>query len=164
MATTHGNTEWQNKITVKKGDFAEEIIRGFLEEKGFVIYEPITNGAHCFDKLAVKNKEQFIIAECKAKSKRKYYDDTGINIKHYSEYKKVTEKHQIPVFIFFIDEHLAEIYGNFISVLEKEYKNYPLRQNGIIYFPMCKMRRNIAKLTDEQVLFLKNHSTRNYDY
>ena len=31
-------------------------------------------------KLAVKNKEQFIIAECKAKSKRKYYDDTGIKI------------------------------------------------------------------------------------
>ena len=52
LATTHGNTEWQNKITVKKGDFAEEIIRGFLEEKGFVIYEPITNGAHCFDKIS----------------------------------------------------------------------------------------------------------------
>lgn len=158
------NLDWDNKLSVIKGNFAEEIVRNYLESKGFVVYEPITNGAHCFDKLAVKDKEQFIIAECKAKAKRTYYNDTGINIRSYYEYKKVMGKHKIPVFIFFIDEYLAEIYGNFLSELEKEDDNYPIYQNGIIYFPMYRMRRNIAGLTPEQCAYLKEHSNRSYEY
>lgn len=155
---------WGDRPQVKKGDFAEDIVTKYLENKGFIVYEPVSNGAHGFDKLAVRNKKQFVIAECKAKAKRKYYDDTGIDIRHYKEYKYAQEKHKIPVFIFFIDEHLGEIYGNFLKELEKPYKSYPLKQHGIIYFPMDSMRRDISNLTDGEVSFLKKHSTRNYSY
>lgn len=164
MEMTQTNSNWNSRPSVRKGDFAEAIVRSYLEEKGFVVYEPITNGPHCFDKLAVRDKKQFIIVECKAKAKRTYYDDTGINLLHYQEYKYAAQKHKIPVFIFFIDEHLAEIYGNFISVLEEKENGYPLIDRNIIYFPMSKMRRGIAALTPEQVDYLKQHSRRNYGY
>ena len=165
------NFNWEEKVTVKKGNFAEDIVREYLEGKGFIVYEPITAAAHGFDKLAVKDKKQFVIAECKAKAKRKYFDDTGFNIKHYMEYKYAEKKHNIPVFIFFIDEHLEEIYGNWLSELEKPYieinkpyGEYPIKNKSIIYFPMHNMRRNLYKLSKEQVKYLRTHSTRNYDY
>ena len=158
------NSSWENKTTVKKGNYAEDIVTKYLEDKNFIVYEPVTNGAHGFDKLAVRNKQQFVIAECKAKAKRKYYNDTGIDIRHYKEYKLAQEKHNIPVFIFFIDEYLGEIYGNFLSELEKPFENYPLEHKGIIYFPLNLMRRNISNLTPKEIEFLKSHSTRNYNY
>lgn len=164
MAMKQPNSKWEDRTEVKKGDFGEEIVRRYLESKGFIVYEPATSGAHGFDKLAVKDKQQFVIAECKSKSKRKYFDDTGFDIRHYHEYKLVAKKHNIPVFIFFIDEYLGEVYGNFLSELEKPYGNYPLKTNGIIYFPMGLMRRNLAELTIEEISYLKKYSTRSYDY
>ena len=40
---------WNNKITVKKGNIGEQIIRNFFEKKGWIIYKPITNKAHWID-------------------------------------------------------------------------------------------------------------------
>ena len=161
---TQLDSTWQNKASVRKGNFAENIVRAYLQDCGYIVYEPVTDGAHGFDKLAVKDKRHFIIAECKAKAKRTKYDDTGIDIRHHEEYKRAMRKHHIPVFIFFVDEWLAEIYGNFLSELEEDDPPYPMKQNGIIYFPMRAMKRNIAKLTPEQVEFLKQNSRRNYEY
>lgn len=158
------SSNWQDKASVKKGNIGEGIIRQFLEEKGYIVYEPVTRGPHGFDKLAVRNKKDVLIAECKTKAKRTYYDDTGIDLRHYKEYKYVYEKHQIDVFLFFVDEHLAEVYGHFLRVLEKPNGSYPLIQNNIIYFPMANMCRNICKLTPEQVESLKVYSKRNYSY
>ena len=168
METTRKNSTWSDKPSVVKGVLAEAIVRDFLQDKGFIVYEPVNEGAHGFDKLAVKDKRQFIIAECKAKAKRSKYDDTGFNIRHYLEYKFVEEKHGIPVFVFFIDEHLAEIYGNFLSRLDKETLHggeiYPKRYNGIIYFPMCNMKRYIHRLSEKDSEALKSHSRRSYGY
>ncbi|MBA7636655.1 hypothetical protein ES703_44276 [subsurface metagenome] len=159
---------WGNKIEVQKGNFAENIIKNFLESKGYVVYKPITKNAHAFDNLAIKNKKNVIISECKAKAKRTFYNDTGINISNYDDYKYISKKHNLPVFIFFVDEFLEEIYGNFLNELEKEVcdkgKKYPLKEKNIIYFPIMNMRRDIYKLNKEQVEYLKNKSKRNYDY
>jgi len=159
---------WEDKTEVQKGNFAEDIVKEYLESRGFIVYKPVTPNAHAFDNLAIKDKRELTIIECKAKARRKYYPDTGINISNYNEYKYISEKHKLPVFIFFIDESLAEIYGNFLSELEKEihvnYKVYPLKEKGIIYFPIASMRRNIYKLTEDQIAFLKKKSNRNYDY
>ena len=168
METIRKNLTWRNKPSVAKGNLAEAIVKEFLQNKGFIVYEPVTDGAHGFDMLAVKDKKQFIIAECKAKAKRTKYDDTGFNIRHYFEYKFVQEKHGIPVFVFFIDEHLMEIYGNFLAKLEKETlhegEQYPKWHNGIVYFPMCNMLRDIARLTEKDSDALKSYSRRNYEY
>lgn len=147
------------------------MIQKWLETKGFVVYKPITFAAHAFDKLAIKDKKQAIIVETKSKAARKYYPDTGINVKHYREYKFISKKHRLPVFIFFVDENVGKIYGNWLSILEKEeiiIHNgktliYPLVDRGIIYFPLEKMRF-IAMLDLETIEKLKYHSTRNYKY
>jgi hypothetical protein len=166
------NSNWNERKQVIKGDFAEDIINKFLEEKGYVVYNTTTKGAHVFDKLAIKNKEEVIIAECKAKARRNNYEDTGIDYRHYLEYKNIQDKHKIPVFIFFIDEMMGKIYGNFITLLivksfiaNKEYPSIELTKKGkkIIYFPLCNMR-DISTLRDEQVKFLKENSTRSHEY
>lgn len=114
--------EWCDKFQVKKGDFAEVIVHKYLENKGYVVYKPSTEGSHAFDRLAIKNKEKVIIAEIKAKAKLNKYDETGFELRHYNDYKKISERHNLPVFIFFVDEMLKEIYGNFLHVLVREYE------------------------------------------
>ena len=154
---------WQDKAEVKKGNIGEQIINEYLESKGFVIYKPITNGAHAFDKLAIKDKQQLIIAEVKTKARRNKYADTGIDMKHFETYQNISKKHNLPIFIFFVDEMLGEVYGNWLTKLIEPRDNYPLIQNDIIYFPLTNMR-NIKKLTIQEVELLKKYSKRNYKY
>jgi len=159
---------WQQKLTVKKGNLGEEIISRFLERKGYVIYSPETKDkAHAFDRLAIKDKEQIIIAEIKTKARRNKYADTGIDKRNYDQYVKIQNKYNIPVFIFFVDEMLKKIYGNWLSKLIIpiiiEGKQYPLILNNIIYFPLVNMI-GIAELSEQQITELKKLSNRNYEY
>lgn len=154
--------KWEDKTQVKKGNFAEKIVHSFLESKNYVVYVPTTDGAHTFDRLAIKDKEHVLIAEIKAKPKLNNYDETGFEYRHYLEYKKISNKHQIPVFIFFVDEMLKEIYGNFLDRLEKNSRKAPWGEQ--ILFKMSSMYRHIYDLNEEDVDYLKKHSTRNYEY
>jgi len=154
--------KWEDRTEVKKGNFAEKIVHKFLESKGYIVYIPSTSGAHAFDRLAIKNKEQVVIAEIKAKAKLNNYDETGFEYRHYLEYKKISEKHNLPVFIFFVDEMLKEIYGNFLSKLENGCRKAPWGKQ--ILFKMELMRRHIYNLTDNDVLYLKQNSKRSYNY
>ena len=156
---------WTDKREVKKGQIGERIIKSFLESKGYIIYTPNTDGAHAFDFLAIKNKEKALIAECKTYPKRKFYNDTGVDIKHYYEYKVVSENHNMPVFLFFIDDVKNEIYGNWLSELEKECYDgkikYPLKENGKtgtkIYFSLNSMR-HISFLRESEIKEIKQFS------
>ena len=154
--------KWEDKVEVKKGNFAENIVHKFLESKGYVVYIPVTDGAHAFDRLAIKDKEQVIIAEIKAKAKLNNYDETGFDYRQYLEYKKISEKHNLPVFIFFVDEMLREIYGNFLSKLEADCRKAPWGNQ--ILFKMELMRRHIYSLDNEDVKYLKENSSRKYEY
>jgi hypothetical protein len=155
--------------STKKGKIGEEIVRRWLEEHGWIVYEPKTeNRSHAFDKLAIKDKKQLILIEVKTKARRNYYPDTGIDIKHYNDYKLISEKYNLPIFLFFVDEMMGEIYGGKLSSLEKRVKisnnrEYPLKQNGIIYFPLEKMHK-IAILNTMKTFELKKLNTRNYEY
>ena len=167
--------DWEDKETVKKGNIGERLVNDYLHKIGLIVYEPITDGAHAFDKLVAKGKERLIIAEVKTKAKRSYYPDTGINYRHYLEYKKISENHNLPVWLFFVDEVLGEIYGGKLSDLEqpnsyelngKNY-SYPVVNGSdndkIIYFYQPSMK-SVCKLTPEQIEEIKAHSTRNYEY
>jgi len=159
---------WQDKATVKKGDFGEKIVRNYLEGKGFIIYEPLTDGAHSFDKLAIKNKRTIVIAEVKSKARMNFYNATGIDIKHFKEYKFIGEKYNLPVYLFFVDEMLGKIYGNKLSELLKPVEDdlkYPNTEKvkNIILFSLNSMV-DIHILTKIEIDYLREHSTRKYDY
>jgi len=156
---------WDNKTTVIKGNIGEKLVLEFLEGKGFIVYEPATQSAHGFDKLAVKDKKLAIIAEVKTKARMNKYEATGFNVNHYEEYKFISQKHNLPIFIFFVDEHLKSIYGNWLTELEKEIDGFPLKINDgkIILFSLKNMRE-VAKISNEQCEELKINSTRNYEY
>lgn len=168
--------EWNEKTTVKKGTLGEQIVRQYLISHGFVPYAPEGAGAHPFDKLVASNdKTKIMIAECKTKARRDYYPDTGIDLRHYDDYKTVSFNHNLRVFIFFIDEKLKSVYGNYLDVLEMprivsvrdKLIEYPLIDKNhtpvIIYFPIDAMEK-IGTLTDEQAKTLSSLSTRNPAY
>jgi len=162
------NSDWEERTTVKKGNYGEKLVNNLLEKEGFIMYMPTTPGKHAFDRLAIKGKKDILMVECKSKAKRKWVDDTGIDIRHFKDYTYISNKHHLYLFIFFIDEYLGEIYGNYLHKLTKPKvigkRTYPLEEKGIIYFPMCNMKRNLAKLNGKDVDFLVNNSTRSYDY
>ena len=166
---------WSDKQTVKKGDIGEQIVTDYLEKKGMIVYEPVTHKAHGFDKLVTKGKDKLIIVEVKTKARRNNFPDTGIDYRHYLGYKTVSKRHNIPVWIFFVDEMLGEIYGNNIEILETPNSylyqgkslSYPLVKSydnsKIIYFYQPSMIK-IHSLTPEQIIDIKKYSSRNYNY
>lgn len=162
---------FEDRTQTKKGALGEEIVDRILREKGFVIYKPEGGQAHAFDRLAIKDKEILLIAEVKSKAKRKYYPDTGFNYKHYLEYKKIMERHNLQVVIFFVDEENKSIYGGKLKTLEQiksfnvngKEVTYPKIENGIIYFHIETMT-HYASLTGSDALNLTELTTKNIAY
>lgn len=164
--------EWHNMTTVKKGDIGEKIVSDWLISHGYIPYTPQAAGAHPFDKLcASRDKKTIFVAEVKSKPARTYYPDTGIDVRHYDDYKYIQSKYNIDVFLFFVDEDKRQIYGGKLSRLETQTEiihngkkiSYPLEHRGIIYFPLSAMQI-IGELTDNQAASLNQHSTRNEAY
>lgn len=145
------------------GDIGELSINKFLTDNKFIIYKPINDAAHLIDGFAIRNMNEIIGFEVKTKPKRIYYNDTGIDIKHYNRYKLVLDKYGIEVFLFFVDGLYKKVYGNYLSVLDKEENGYPLNQKGIRYFDLDKMII-IDTIPDEIADMLIIHSKRNYKY
>jgi len=160
---------WQDKPQVKKGNVGEELIRKYLEKNGWIIYEPITEGAHAFDKLCVKDKKFLVIAEVKTKARLNKLNATGFDVKHYNDYCLIEKKYGIDVFMFFVDEYMREIYGNKLSILRQEYEAkdgiYPklIAGDKIIIFSLDKMI-HVADIPNDKVEQLKKYSTRSYEY
>lgn len=156
---------------VKKGSLGEQIVDKWLVKKGLIVYEPSTSNPHGFDRLVSLDKSSLVIVEVKTKPKRLYFPDTGIDIKHFKGYKEVSEKHSIPLCIFFVDEILKQIYCGWLSELiqEKQIKwkgkqiTYPLISKGIVYFHQPSMKV-IHQLTEAEVQEIKLLSNSNYKY
>jgi hypothetical protein len=163
---------WQNLPTVKKGNVGEGLVNEYLIGHGYIPYSPDAGGAHPFDRLvASRDKKTIFIADAKTKAARKYYPDTGINERHYEEYKYIQDKYGIDVFIFFVDEEAQKIYGNVLRKLEAEAKilhkgsllNYPMKYKGIIYFPL-EHTKHIADIPQEQAEVIKQYTTKQEAY
>ena len=162
---------FENKLTTRKGDVGESLVDKMLREKGFVIYKPEVGQAHAFDRLAIKDKKILMIAEVKAKAKRKYFPDTGIDFRHYKEYKNIMKKHNLEVILFFVDEEMGKIYGGKLSDIEviNNFKvnnkdvTYPKIEKNIIYFHIEKMKE-YADLKRADVLNLEALTTKKQAY
>jgi hypothetical protein len=173
LETTLSVLPWAERPAVKKGELGESIVDDFLRGKRVIPYRPHYDGAHPFDRLcATADKRNVFIADIKAKPRRKFFPDTGINLKHYHEYKHISQKHGLRIFLFFVDESERRVYGNWLHVLEKPTVvvrddgrriSYPLRGQGIIYFPLDNMQ-HVAEIDSEQAQKLKDLSSRNEKY
>ena len=163
---TQTSSQWHDLSTVKKGDIGEKIVCDYLEGKGYVIYQAKTDKPHIIDYFAHSEnlKKKFWI-EVKTKPRRISYPDTGFDFRHYERYRTLDEDPSCRVFVFFVDETLGEVYGNYLSILDEKRvcnnKTYPFNQEtqygrNIRYFPLEAMQRGIIKLSDEQINKLKN--------
>lgn len=155
---------WSDKTTVKKGDFAEDIVASYLLQKGLIPYKPHFNGAHPFDFLcATTNKQNMVIADSKAKAAMNYkqegYYRTGIDTKHYNEYNNLGKKYNLPIWLFFVDEEIGFIYGNVLSFLDKK----AITKYSKRLFILDEMKV-VYQLDEKQIQFLKSYSTRNHEY
>lgn len=106
------------ELSLRKGAIGEQVCRDILERKGWVVYQPATEGAHAFDMLAILNKQRAVAIDVKAKARLNHWRATGINQAHFETYKAFSEKHAMPFWLFFVDECEHAIYGNELSILE----------------------------------------------
>lgn len=112
-------TQRSFEVALKKGEIGEMIVRRKLEEKGWVVYQPVTDGAHCFDMLSIKDKRNAIALDVKSKARMNKWPATGIDQRHFNEYLSFSEKHNMPFWVVFVDEMQKTIYGNCIENLEQ---------------------------------------------
>lgn len=150
---------WDDRLEVKKGNLGEQIVNRYLSQQGFTIYRP-TGGPHPFDFLAVTSDKRIVqVHEIKTKPRRRWYKDTGIDQRHFDDYALINLKYNLEVFLFFVDEYERKIYGgSLFKQLTREVQivcrdrtlKYPLRERGIVYFPLQNMTV-IAELDSEQV-------------
>lgn len=163
--------DWQDKIEVKKGNLGEQVVRNWLHKNDLIVYEPISDAAHGFDKLVSFGKEKLVIVEVKTKPSRIYYPDTGIDEKIYNSYIRISKRYNLPIYIFFVDEHKGQIYYTDLIEVSKEKKvlynnkeiKYPLLSKGIIYFYQPDMKV-IYNLTEKEKKEIMKYSNRNYKY
>lgn len=158
------------KKSLRKGDVGERIVRASLEGKGWVVYQPVTEGAHHFDMLSIKDKKTAIALDVKTKARMNHYPATGINQRHFEEYQRFSKKHLMSFWIVFVDEMLAQVYGNTLKELEKprevQGNQYPMIKNWnppIRLWPLEAMK-NIAQLQDCDKSELINLSQRKHEY
>lgn len=173
---------WEDRTTVKKGNIGETIVSNYFRKRNYIPYIPDMEGPHPFDRIMARgDKKEIFIAEVKTKARRSFFPDTGIDIKHYNQYKFIEMKYNIDIFIYFVDEYKKEIYGNILRILDKprkyKYKyqmdkngrifnkeiEYPIKSKGIIYFPL-KIMKIISKIDDETIKKLKKYNNRSYGY
>lgn len=168
-------TSWseKNKTQLAKGDIGEAIVDEHLNKLGFSVYKPQrTDKAHPFDRIAVKTekgKQDYRIVETKTKARRGAYPDTGFNYSQYQTYLGALK--EMPVWVFWVDELMAKIYGNRLDILSEprwvphkgKTLKYPIISGGIIYFPLVAMI-TIAELTPSQVAAVKAYTKSNFRY
>ena len=145
------------ETSLRKGAIGEEIVRPYLEAKGYVVCRPVSEGAHAFDGLAIYQKKHCIAYDVKAKARMNKWPATGVNESHFTTYWTFSQNHNMPFWLFFVDEILGQIYGNELAILEQQKRingiDYPFlintRTAKIRIWPLESMIK-ITDLTDEQ--------------
>ena len=156
-------------IASQKGELGEEIVTPYLESKGFIVYRPFTKGSHAFDGMAIKDKKESIAYDVKAKPRLKYIPGTGVDEKHFKTYSDFSKRHNMPFWIFFVDEHMGSVYGNEIKELEKPVQEggrtfpYLINKETIRVWHLSSMI-TIGNITSEEQRSLVELSQRNYKY
>ena len=150
---------WEEKKEVKKGDLGEKIVRNYLENKGYIVYQPKTKGAHYFDMLCTKNKQEVMALDVKTKARLNHYEATGIDLSHYTDYKRLINTTKIPFYIYFVDEMEGKVYRQLLNKLPE-----PFQFNKYIVCWYLKDLIYLFNLTEKQQNELKEFNTRTHEY
>ena len=160
------------EVAKVKGAIGEAVVRRILEAKGWVVYQPMTDGPHQFDMLSIRDKQAAIALDVKAKARMTYLPCTGVNQGHFEEYQRFSQRHRMPFWIVFVDESERAIYGNTIEELERPRvvggRSYPLSMNdrrgkSLRLWPLSAMKR-ISDISGDDASELVALSQRSYDY
>ena len=138
--------------TTKLGTLAEQmLINEFITGKGYFPFTPSADGSHPVDSCAFSWSGVSWYMDVKAKSRRKYYEDTGIDLADYNKYIKYDK----PTYLLFADLVQGTVYGNWIS-------NLRIKTEGdVIYFPLEDMI-HYRNLTDVEQATLKQYEQSKY--
>jgi hypothetical protein len=148
------------EIALKKGEAGEQIIRDYLERRGWVVYFPFTkNRAHYFDMLATKNKEKVIAIDVKTKARLNKWAAQGINKKSYDEYMKFVDSTNVPFYIVFVDDKLGDVHAQDIKRLTR-----PIRVNDKILAWLLSDMKFLFNIGPENIRLLSGYDQRNYDF
>jgi hypothetical protein len=147
------------EIALKKGELGENIIREYLESKGWIVYFPFTkNKAHAFDILCTLNKEKVIAIDVKTKARMNKFNAQGIDLRSYNEYLKFKEKMSIEFYLIFVDDKNGDVH-----TFEIGQKIESIIINKIIFWWVKDMKFmfNIGK---EKIEELSKYDQRGYDF
>lgn len=147
------------ETSLKKGELGEQIIREYLEDKGWIVYFPFTKDRpHYFDLLATKDKEKVFAMDVKTKARFNNFPKQGINIKSYNEYMNFANKANIPFYIVFVDDKNGDVHFSEI----KDLTNGVIIKNVIAWdISTMKFLFNIG---EERVKMLSLYDQRSYDF
>jgi len=156
--------KWPDKPEVKKGSIGEKIVNEILTKKGYIVYRPITEGAHKIDFFAHKEDadKKVIAVEAKAKKRMCYYCETGFNYNSFLHYKEIQEKHNMDTYVYFIDDFEEYVYGAWLSDLG-DGRRITTIYDDVIVWSLGKMELH-RKLTSEEIIELAKYTKENYDY
>jgi len=145
------------EIALKKGELGEDIIRDYLEKKGWIVYFPFTkNKAHAFDMLCTYKKEKVFALDVKTKARLNKLPAQGINLKSYNEYLHFKKSMDINFYLVFIDDKNGDVHSFEIG---KEIKNFTMGKIIFWYLEDMKYLFNIGK---ENITKLSEFDQRNY--
>jgi hypothetical protein len=151
---------WQDKIEVQKGNIGEAIVDRELIKQGWHPYAPAElERPHPFDRLYVRG-EEFILVDVKTKPRRRFYPDTGIDLRHYHKYMMASRRMCMPIHLAFVDQFLRKAYWAPLAELEQPHTmpeskwRYPNTYMGIRYWAVPGVFKELCLLTDEEVAAL----------
>ncbi len=150
--------------TTKIGDIGEQIVKNYLTESNWLVYQAPKDKAHLIDWILVTpDMKNMAIADAKTKPRRKHYPDTGIDYRHYLRYKNLQDKYNVDAF-------MRKMYGNMLSELTKQVnvngQRYPLHDEyhgNIIYFPLVQMTQ-ISMILGDHADLINELSNKKYKY
>jgi len=159
------------QTSFKKGSIGQRCVEKMFAGDS-VFYWTDEETSHPFDGIALEWETYDIIAvEIKAKAARTWYPDTGFDVAQLERLRRAREKYSKDPLCIFVDEAIGKVYGNFLSILERSRvlkirgveAEYPVVENGIVYFPLVAMRE-LGDILKDELTELRELSTRNTAY
>jgi len=153
--------EWEEKDQVKKGNIGEAIVQSYLEGRGWTVYTPKTKGAHWFDLLCCKGKEQVIALDVKTKARFNKWNAQGINIRSYNQYLNFLEVSSINFYLIFIDDKTGDVH--LADLNEIKNKGFTPNNDKLIAWKLTDMKL-LFRIEDKMIEKLSSFDTRNYKF
>jgi len=158
MATKQKNFKDLN--TTRKGAIGERVVKEMLENAGWVVYLPVTEKAHAFDMLAIKDKHKVKAIEVKTKARLNNWAAQGIDIRHYEEYMKISHVMCIDLWLFFVDDKNGSVHAQNLRKLPEPF----VVNENIVAWYLSDMQ-HMATINDRTFFEQCNKlDSRNYAY